>query len=228
MQSLAYEDSLPWYTNLLIWIAAGVWIWSLSTLLHQLPRLWEMRDFYDHLLGIPDKDMQSVTWQYVVRCLMDLRDQNPLTADRDALSSENRRWLKGQSKQRMDAHDIANRLMRKENYWIAIINRDILDCSVQIPFLGRRQFYTRTMEWNLGVAVSAFVFDDNGQIKPEFLTSKNRAQLVSTMKKRFRQVAIYNCFVCIFSVIIFVLVRFLTYFTVCLTNRYLMHSKLFC
>jgi autophagy-related protein 9 len=146
---------------------------------------------------------------------MDLRDQNLLTADRDALSAENRRWLKGQSKQRMDAHDIANRLMRKENYWIAIINRDILDCSVHIPFIGRRQFYTRTMEWNLGVAVSSFVFDEKtGQIKPEFLASKNRAQLVNTLKKRFRQVAIYNCFFCIIGVIIFVLVRFLSYFTV--------------
>ncbi|KIW05664.1 uncharacterized protein PV09_03528 [Verruconis gallopava] len=206
--------NLPWYMNVIIWVSTGVWIWSASSLIRTLPRLWDMHNFYHHLLGIPDKDMQSVTWQYVVRCLMDLRDQNMLTADQKALSAENRRWLKGQSKQRMDAHDIANRLMRKENYWIAIINRDILDCSVQIPFLGRRQFYTKTMEWNLGVAISSWVFDENtGQIKPEFLNSRNRANLVNTLKKRFRQVAIYNCFFCIIGVVIFVILRFLTSFT---------------
>jgi autophagy-related protein 9 len=174
-----------------------------------------MHNFYHHLLGVPDKDMQSITWQYVVRCLMDLRDQNLLTADRDALSADNRRWLKGQSRQRMDAHDIANRLMRKENYWISIINRDILDCSVNIPFLGRQQFYTKAMEWNLGIAISSYVFDQNtGHVKPEFLTSRSRAALVATMKKRFRQVAIYNCFGCIFIAVGFIIARFLTYFTV--------------
>jgi autophagy-related protein 9 len=192
-------------------------MWSFTALIRQLPALWDMHNFYHHLLGVPDKDMQSITWQYVVRCLMDLRDQNLLTADRDALSADNRRWLKGQSRQRMDAHDIANRLMRKENYWISIINRDILDCSIHIPFWGRKKFYTRTMEWNLGVAISSYVFDEStGQIKPEFLTSKNRAALVAIFKKRFRQVAIYNCFICFITVIVFVIARFLTYFTVSL------------
>ena len=115
----------------------------------------------------------------------------------------------------MDAHDIANRLMRKENYWIAIMNRELLDCSVNIPFLGRKKFYTKTMEWNLGIAISAYVFDQNtGQIKPEFLSSKNRAAHVATFKKRFRQVALYNCFVCFITVVIFIIIRFLTYFTV--------------
>jgi autophagy-related protein 9 len=173
--------------------------------------------------------MQSVTWQFVILRLMDLRDHNVSTADRDALSSNTRRYLKGQSKQRMDAHDIANRLMRKENYWIAIINRDILDCSVNLPFLGRRQFYTRTMEWNLGIAISAFVFDKSGHIKPEFLVSKNRAHLVNLLKKRFRQIAIYNCFVCIIGVLGFVLARFLSYFTVSLSgNRYPLCDLTFC
>lgn len=176
--------------------------------------MWDMHNFYLHLLGIPDKDMQSVTWQYVVRCLMNLRDLNPLTADREHLSAENRRYLKGQSKQRMDAHDIANRLMRKENYWISIINRDILDCSVNIPFFGKRQFYTRTVEWNLDVAVTEFVFDEHGQIKQRFLSSKNRKQNVEELRKRFKNVALINLIICPFLAVWFMLNRFLTYFTV--------------
>jgi len=174
-----------------------------------------MHNFYHYLLEVPDKDMQSITWQYVVRRLMDLRDHNFLTANRDALSADNRRYLRGQSMQRMDAHDIANRIMRKQNYWIAIINRDILDCSVYLPFYGKKQFYTRTMEWNLDIAIMQEVFDwRTGQIKPDYLSHKKRAVLVASLKKRFRQVAIYNCFICILAVAYHVISRFLGSFTV--------------
>lgn len=115
--------------------------------------------------------------------------------------------------------------MRVDNYWIAIMNRDILDCGVNIPFIGRKQFYTKTMEWNLGVAIMSFVFDQNtGQIKPEFLVAKNRAHLVATFKKRFRQVAIYNCFICIVTAVIYVGARFLNYFTVSCFSPYAMNG----
>ena len=53
----------------------------------------------------------------------------------------------------MDAHDIANRLMRRDNYLIALVNKDYFDTTVPIPFIGNQQFWTRSIEWNIGLCL---------------------------------------------------------------------------
>lgn len=68
-----------------------------------------MHDFFLHLLEIPDSDMQTISWQDVVAQIMALRDANPMTAQK--ISPANRKFLGSQSKERLDAHDIANRLV---------------------------------------------------------------------------------------------------------------------
>ena len=148
-----------------------------------LARLWDMHNFYRYLLDIPDSDIQTVSWQYVVKQLMELRKYNAATAEE--IPAETRRYLNGQSKQRMDAHDIANRLMRVENYWIAIVNKEILDCTVNLPFFGKRQFYTKVIEWNLQAALIDYVFDETMQVKSQFRTTKYRRELINILKRRF-------------------------------------------
>lgn len=100
-----------------------------------MPRLMHIRDFYIYLLEIPEEDMQTVSWQDVVSKITSLRDQNVKTAtnitpsQRKFLSKQLGSHVASQSKERLDAHDIANRLMRRENYIIALFNKDILDLT---------------------------------------------------------------------------------------------------
>ena len=77
----------------------------------------------------------------------------------------------------MDAHDIANRIMRKENYLIAMTNKEILNLAAPLPFLHSRQILTHIMEWNLDVCVTNYIFDRNGQLRPIFLTEFHRKAL---------------------------------------------------
>jgi autophagy-related protein 9 len=103
---------------------------------------------------------------------MKLRDSNPNTAN------HTRNRLNGLfSKQRMDAHDIANRIMRKDNYFIALINRDVLDLTVPLPVLRNRPLLTRTLEWNINLCVTRFVFDDQGQLRNAFIRDAQRRLL---------------------------------------------------
>src|SRR5438552_15219528 len=104
---------------------------------------------------------------------MRLRDANPNTAN----SSSTR--LNGLfSKQRMDAHDIANRIMRKDNYFIAMINRDVLDLTIPVPILRNRPLFTRTLEWNINLCIMKYVFDEQGQMRNAFIRNTHR-RLVS-------------------------------------------------
>ncbi|EAA59942.1 hypothetical protein AN3734.2 [Aspergillus nidulans FGSC A4] len=149
-------------STFLLWLLCLFWIGKIFQLILDIRRLKNMHDFYHYLLGVSDAEIQTISWQEVVSRLMTLRDANPATAG--AVSAFNRRLLGSQSKQRMDAHDIANRLMRKENYLIALINKDILDLTLPIPFLRNRQLFSRILEWNINLCIMDYVFNEQGQL----------------------------------------------------------------
>ncbi|KAF2426190.1 APG9-domain-containing protein [Tothia fuscella] len=198
--------NLPLVWSILLWVIAVGWLYMLFTFITDIPRLYELHDFFHYLLEIDDGEIQTASWQYVVGRLMALRDANPNTASDFHIA--NRKFIAGQSKQRMDAHDIANRLMRKDNYWIAMINRDILNTTLKVPFFGKRHFFSRTLEWNIGLAVNEFVFDQDGHIRPAFTTSKNRRELIETLRRRFFLLGVMNIFMAPILVSYFVIRHF--------------------
>lgn len=197
-------------TNLLIWLFAFFWICKLFQYGNDFRHLRHMQSFYRYLLEISDTDIQTVSWQEIVKRLMLLRDSNPVTAA--AVKDKHRRFLGSQSKQRMDAHDIANRLMRRENYMIALINKDILDLTLPVPFLRNRQFFSKTLEWNLSLCILDFVFNEQGQVRPLFLKDIRRRALSDKLRERFIFAGFMNLFCAPFLVIFFMLYYFFRYF----------------
>jgi autophagy-related protein 9 len=197
-------------STFLLWLFSFFWIGKFFQYLLDIRRLKHLHDFYYHLLGVSDAEVQTISWQEVVSRLMTLRDSNPATAA--AVSAQHRRFLGSQSKQRMDAHDIANRLMRKENYMIALVNKDILDLTLPVPFLKNRQLFSRTMEWNLNLCIMDFVFNEQGQLRTLFLKDTHRRLLSDSLRRRFVIAGIMNIFVAPFIVVYFMMHYFFRYF----------------
>ena len=196
--------------NFLIWLFAFLWICKLFQYCWDFRRLRNMQNFYRYLLEISDTDIQTISWQEVVKRLMMLRDSNPATAA--GVKERHRRFMGSQSKQRMDAHDIANRLMRRDNYLIALINKDILDLTLPIPFLNNRQFFSRTLEWNLNLCIMDYVFNEQGQVRPLFLKDTHRRALSDGLRRRFLFAGFMNVLCAPFIVIFFMLLYFFRYF----------------
>jgi len=193
-----------------LWLFAFFWIVKAFQYLLDIRRLRHMHDFYHHLLEIPDTDIQTISWQEVVGRLMSLRDANPATAA--GVPERHRKFIGSQSKQRMDAHDIANRLMRKENYLIALFNKDILDLTLPIPFLGNRQLFSKTLEWNLNLCILDYVFNEQGQVRPLFLKDTHRRALSDGLRRRFMFAGVMNVLCAPFIVIYFIMLYFFRYF----------------
>ena len=170
-----------------------------------------MQNFYRHLLEIPDSDMQTISWQEVVKKLMNLRSLNPVTAD--GVKEQHRRFMGSQSKQRMDAHDIANRLMRRDNYLIALINKDVLDFTLPLPFIRNRQLFSRTLEWNLQYCILDFVFNEQGQVRSLFLKDSHRKGLSAGFRSRFLFAGFISLVCAPFAVLYYMLFYFFRYFT---------------
>lgn len=181
---------MPWYWNVGLWLFVFYLIWKSVQFSVDTGRLLYMRHFYTYLLEIPEQDMQTVSWQDVVARVMALRDANPSTALN--MTPAQRQWLRAHSKERLDAVDIASRLMRKDNYLIAMINKDIMDMTLPIPFLRKRQFFSGTLQWWLYFSIIDFVFDHSGQVNQEFLKTDRRGLLSRKLRERFIAAGILN------------------------------------
>ena len=201
--------------NVGLWIFTFWIIWQSVGFVVDLRRLLGIQHFYTHLLNIPEEDMQTVSWQDIVVRVMALRDANPKTAQ---LTPAQRRWIGSQSKERLDAHDIANRLMRKENYLIAMFNKDVLDLTIPLPFLRGRQLYSRVLEFYIKFSIIDFVFNEAGQVNQEFLKASRRGQLSEKLRQRFLFAGVIHCFCFPFIIAYLTILFFFTYYRVSSTR----------
>jgi autophagy-related protein 9 len=183
-----------------------------------------MHDFYHYLLDIPDRDIQTVQWQQVVARIMALRDLNLTTASN--LSPAARKLLDHDSRQRLDAVDIASRLMRQDNYMIALFNKEILDVSISIPFFGNRYAFSETTSWHVRLAILDFVFSGPGNtFNKDFLKVANRRELVKKLQNRLFWVGIISIIYAPFSVVFFLTSYVFKYFSVRVHDRRITYDR---
>lgn len=131
-----------------------------------LKRLSAMRLFYGELLEIPEADISTIPWHRVVERLARVAALHPHPQQ--------------QSQAPIDVHQVANRLMRQDNYLIALFNRDLLDLSIPgVASRGTTPFLTRSLQWNLNFCLLGFLFDQNGNVRKQFLSEKYRQDLIA-------------------------------------------------
>jgi len=156
---------------------------------------------------------------------MALRDLNTKTAT--SLTDANRRYLGSQSKERLDASDIANRIMRRDNYMIALINKDVLDLTIPlpIPFLKGKQLWSNTLEWMLEFSLMDMVFNEQGQVHQDFLKADRRGVLSAKLRQRFIFSAVMVLIFAPFVAGYLIIVNFLTYYNEIQKNPSFLSSR---
>lgn len=148
----------------------------------------------DYLATIQN-DIQTVPWHVLVSQLSILRASHPSALSLARTSAA--------ATVRLDAHDVANRIMREENYLIALFNKEVLDISIPLPTsllrvapsLGGygKEMLTRTLEWNLSFCLTGFLFGLDGQVRRVFVSERNKKELTETQvfPRKFRY--LYVC-----------------------------------
>lgn len=173
-----------------------------------LSRLRAMSHFFQHLLGIPEADVQTIPWHQVVARISNLLDTHPIsTLSANAHPEDTRQTL--------DVHEAANRLMRQENYLIALFNQDLLDLKVPIPGLDSGNgsaFLTRSLQWNLEFCLLGYLFNQSGNVRRQFLTDRHRTDLIAGLKRRLVFMAALNAVFAPLIVLYLLIYSFFRYF----------------
>ncbi|KAM0789914.1 hypothetical protein ACM66B_006755 [Microbotryomycetes sp. NB124-2] len=202
--------------TLLMTVSVGAfYMWRVIRFGLGVRKLWEMHEFYTELLEVPENDIQTIPWHFIVTRLSALRASHP-----SALSM---RSGGSTTALRLDAHDIANRIMREENYLIALFNKDLVDLSMPVPPFVRRfaprfsawmskSMLTKTLEWNLSFCLIGFLFGRDGQVRRAFLSDRNKAELTMALRHRFMLMALINAVFAPFIVLYLLMWSFFRYF----------------
>nr|POE51146.1 autophagy-related protein 9 [Quercus suber] len=200
-----------WWKNIAIFFFIIYWLYFLAKYISETPRLLRMHDFYLHVLEINDEDIQTVSWVHVVDGLVKIQDANVSTA---APNPKAKNYLNyHQPQQRVTAETIANRLLRQTNYYVALYNKDLLDFTLPLPFLGKRQFYSKSLEWCIEFCFTNFIFDEQGSIRGFCLDVKHRRNLVTALQRRLQFAAITSVVLAPFNIVRFCLFYFFRYYT---------------
>ncbi|KAJ6597221.1 putative transmembrane protein [Mycena vulgaris] len=204
------------FTLLFFILFIAFYVWQIASFILSVFRLVDMYNFFTHLLKIPDVDIQTISWPEIVRRIGSIREDNPLTA-----LSSNVQKSDDTTTAKLDAHDIANRILRQENYLIALFNKDLLDLRVPLPNIlkrfiveeeGKGTMLTRALEWNLRFCLMEYLFDSHGKVRKVFLKSKNRPVLIEGLKRRFIFMGMLNAVFAPFIVLYLLMYSFFRYF----------------
>lgn len=145
------------FVILYLLLAVGFWGRRCFTAMQTISDAIEMAEFYRATLGLQLVDLQGMQWFEVVQRLIDLHEQG---VHRVAV------------KETLSVHDVVLRIMRKENFLIALINKNHLDLCVpwwMSPFTGDQLFLTQSLEWSLSFCIMDYMFNDQFEISAEFL-----------------------------------------------------------
>lgn len=196
-----YSKNITGFTKLLLWIFYTFVVLKIIQLYFDVKNLIDIHNFYNYLLNISDNELQAIPWQNVIEQIMFLKDQNALTAN----------VVEVKAKNKIDAHIVANRIMRKDNYLIALYNNNILNLSLPIPMF-RTNTLTKTLEWNINLCIMGFAFNESGFIKQMFLKDIQRGYIMEELRKRFMLAGFLNLILSPFLVTYFVMLYFFRYF----------------
>ncbi|KAL6300502.1 APG9-domain-containing protein [Sparassis latifolia] len=203
------------FTLIFFILFTAFFVWQTATYVLGIMRLVDMYSFYTHLLHIPDADIQTISWPEIVRRIGAIREDNPLTAISSTSAAQS-------ITAKLDAHDIANRIMRQENYLIALFNKELLDLRVPLPPMlkrfvgapedGKGRTLTTALEWNLRFCLMEYLFDTSGRVRKVFLKSKNRSALIEGLRRRLIFMGILNAIFAPFIVLYLLMYSFFRYF----------------
>lgn len=142
---------------------AVYWCWSVYALVRTVLQVRVVRDFYHHVLDIADEDLPTLSWSDVVDKMVQLQDDGRLSMVRKPVSQLH----------------VANRIMRTDNFFIALVDADVFD--LQRPF-GRpwlrwleRWSFSSSLCWNLQHCIFSTMFDDDWALRRSFFDDASGA-----------------------------------------------------
>jgi len=113
------------------------WSTRLIVVVYHVFQFWDIKCFYNTALRIQDSELDSVTWWEVQKRLVQAQSEHMMCIH----------------KQELTALDIYHRILRFNNYFVAMVNKDLLPLKYSLPLLGDSVFLSTGLKFNLDLVM---------------------------------------------------------------------------
>lgn len=177
------------FSGLCFLIFTSFLIWRIHCSYRKILLSLKMATIYNQQLQISESDITEMEWSSVVEKLVVAHNMGRFRVlDKDSLT----------------VNDVILRIMRSENYMIAMINRSCLDMFLPwwlSPYSTEEILFTKAMEWSLSYCILDGLFDADYRLASNFTAD------VDALKLRFQVCGLAQLillpFTCIFVTMYF-------------------------
>ncbi|XP_060519023.1 autophagy-related protein 9A isoform X2 [Cylas formicarius] len=184
-ECIKYFSPFTWF---LLIFAAGMFVLKAIRQFYVMIMYWDIKQFYNTALNIKDKDLDNLTWYEVQNKLKQVQLEQQICIHKRELTEL----------------DIYHRILRQENYFVAMVNKKLIPPRIYMPFLGDIVYWTKGMRYNIvGLLFWSpwSPFENPWHLREEYKRQSLRQELASQLSRQILWLAFLNL---IFSPLIFI------------------------
>ncbi|KAJ8920681.1 hypothetical protein NQ315_004820 [Exocentrus adspersus] len=167
---------LTWFSVILAFI---VLFFKCIHKFYQILQFWDIKQFYNIALEIHDHELDNVNWHEIQTKIIAVQLEQQMCIHKRELTEL----------------DIYHRILRQENYMIALINKRLLPPRLKVPFLGEWIYWTKTLKYSVQALLfwsPWSPFENPWHLREEYKRSNMRHELAARLRKQILWLAIIN------------------------------------
>jgi len=155
-------------TQLFVLISVLFWLTRLIVVIYHVFQFWDIKCFYNSALKIPDSSLDSVTWWEVQKRLVAAQAEHMMCIH----------------KQELTPLDVYHRILRFNNYMVAMVNKSLLPLKFNIPIIGDYVFLSTGLRFNLELILfkSPWAPFNQWHLREDYKRVNRRKELADSLK----------------------------------------------
>lgn len=160
-------------------IAIIFFILKVTYIIYQLLQFWDIKQFYNTALGIEDSELENLNWHEIQIKIRAVQLDQQICIHKRELTEL----------------DIYHRILRQENYMVALVNKGLLPPRIHIPFVGEYVYWTKALRFNIQLLLfwsPWSPFENPWHLREEYKRQNLRHELANQLAKHILWLALIN------------------------------------
>nr|QNO58549.1 autophagy-related protein 9 [Heortia vitessoides] len=172
-------DRISWKWWCLVTLCCLIWILKFILSLYHLYYAYDTKSFYNNALKIRESDLAWVNWSTIQDRVREAQPEHHMCVH----------------KQEINELDIYHRILRFNNYMVAMVNKNLLPLQIHVPCVGDFHYLSRGLKWNLEFLLFFSPFspwENCWQLREFYKDHSKRMLLARQLEKQILFLALIN------------------------------------
>lgn len=172
------QIQLSGLTLICLLLACVFWLTKVGATAYHFFQYWDIKMFYNEALRVSDDSLSSVSWPEVQKRIIKAQSEYLMCIHKDHLTEL----------------DIYHRILRFKNYFVAMVNKDLLPVKIQIPCVGPKTVLSQGLKYNLEFLFfkGPWATFNQWHLRDEYKKTSHKKELVESLQRKIAFVALGN------------------------------------